>query len=244
MFAVGPTLISDALLGAAFACDLGACHGACCVEGDRGAPLEPEERAELEAALPVVHARLRPEARAVITREGVWEGDDDEGYATTTVGGRECVFVTYRGRVALCALQQAYHEGKLGWEKPLSCHLYPIRIERYGDGPEAVDVLNYERIELCSPAEKHGRKTRAALAHTLARPLTRRYGPDWYARFLATWRERRADLGYADDLDAGDGPAFPLPVVDRAPRGADFGAPGRTPVLADVPVVDSLAAKE
>lgn len=227
MFAVGPVLVSDALLDAAFACDLGACRGACCVDGERGAPLEPEERAELEAALAVVGPGLLPEARATIAREGVWEGDARRGYATTTVAGRACVFVVYDRGVATCAVQRAYHAGKLGWEKPVSCHLYPIRVERYGDGPDAVDVLNYETIDLCAPARSHGRRTRAALAHVLARPLTRRYGPEWYARFLAAWRARRADLGIEDRLDspggareaegAGLDPAFALPVLDAAP---------------------------
>ena len=195
MFAVDHVLISDAFLDAPFACDLGRCRGACCVHGDRGAPLEPEERAELEAALPVVRARLRPEALRVIAGEGVWEGDDAEGYATTTVAGRECVFVVYDGRVAKCALQEAYHAGRLAFEKPISCHLYPIRIERYGEGPEAVEVLNYEENELCRPAVACGLRGGVQAAEFLRPPLTRRYGADWYARFLDAWRARRATLG-------------------------------------------------
>lgn len=222
MFAVDHVLVSDALLDAAFACDLGACRGACCVEGERGAPLAPEERADLDAALPVVRAQLRPEALAVIDRNGVWEGDERRGYATTTVGGRECVFVAYEGGppgrgVAVCTLQRAHAAGRLAFEKPISCHLYPIRVEAYGDGPDRVEVLNYEQIDLCAPGRRHGARTDAALAHVLARPLTRAYGADWYARFLAAWRQRRADLGVDDDLDAVPEVAFALPVLDAAP---------------------------
>ncbi|MFN3596959.1 MAG: DUF3109 family protein [Rubricoccaceae bacterium] len=191
MFAVDHVLVTDALLDAPFACHLGACLGGCCVHGDRGAPLEPEERAALEAALPAVEAHLRPEARAVIAREGVWEEDAAGTYATTTVRGRECVFVVYVHGVAKCALQQAYHEGRIGFEKPISCHLFPVRVERYGEGEGAVEVLNYERIELCRPAVRHGRRTGMQLAAFLERPLTRLYGEAWYARFRAALDDRR-----------------------------------------------------
>lgn len=194
MFAVDHVLVSDALLDAPFACHLGSCLGGCCVHGDRGAPLEADERAELEAALPVVRHRLRPEALREIDARGVWEGDEREGFATTTVDDRECVFVVYDRSVAKCALQNAYWEGKLTWEKPLSCHLYPIRVERYGDGPEGVEVLNYEQIDLCRPGIPHGRRTGTQLADFLERPLTRRYGVDWFARFRTALDERREAL--------------------------------------------------
>lgn len=194
MFAVDHVLVSDALLDAPFACNLGACLGACCVHGDRGAPLEPSERAELEHALPVVERTLRPEALAVIAREGVWEEDAAGTYATTTVAGRECVFVVYDRGVAKCALQKAYYEGKLAFEKPISCHLFPIRVERYGAGPDALDVLNYEQIGLCRPAIPHGARTGTQLADFLTTPLTRLYGAAWVEKFHATLAERRRVL--------------------------------------------------
>ncbi len=201
MFAVAHVLISDAVLDAPFACHLSKCLGGCCVDGERGAPLEPDERAELDAALPVVAQSLRPEALRTIAREGVWEGDRRAGYATTTVGGRECVFVVYDGSpgraVAKCALQKAHREGRLAFEKPISCHLYPLRVERYGDGPDAVEVLNVERIPLCRPAVPHGARLGVQLADFLERPLTRKYGAAWYARFRRAWIERRAALAPA-----------------------------------------------
>jgi hypothetical protein len=217
MFAVDHVLVSDALLDAPFACNLGACRGACCVHGDRGAPLDPDERADLEAALPVVEHRLRPEARAEIARRGVWEGDDREGYATTTVRDRECVFVVYEGprRVAKCALQQAFWDGKIGFEKPVSCHLFPVRVETYGEGEEAVDVLNVERVDLCAPAIPHGRRTGVQLAAFLERPLARKYGAAWAERFREALRQRR--------LDVGVGPQ------DGAPADADGGRPKPVP---------------
>lgn len=199
MFAVDHVLVSDDLLDAPFACQLGGCLGGCCVHGDRGAPLTEAERAELDAALPVVRDRLRPEALHEIARTGTWEGNERDGYFTSTVRGRECVFVVFERGVAKCALQHAYWEGRLGWEKPLSCHLYPIRVESYGEGDEAVDVLNYEQIDLCRPAVPHGRRTATQLADFLERPLTRAYGPDWFARFRAALDERREALGLAVD---------------------------------------------
>ncbi len=208
MFAVDHVLVSDALLDAPFACHLGSCLGACCVHGDRGAPVEPDERAALDAALPIVQDRLRPEARREIAKRGTWEGTDRDGYHTTTVRGRECVFVVYDrfgGReVAKCALQEAFWEGKVGVEKPISCHLYPIRVERYGEGADAVEVLNYERIDLCAPAVPHGERTGTQLADFLDRPLTRKYGADWVARFHETLRQRRLDVGIGPQDEPAD----------------------------------------
>ena len=210
MFAVDHVLVSDALLDAPFACHLGSCFGACCVHGDRGAPLEPDERQALDDALPVVRPMLRPEALAEIDRNGTWEGDERGGYHTTTVKGRECVFVTYgggRGAVAKCALQLAFWDGKIGFEKPVSCHLYPVRIETFGEGEEAVDVVNYERIDLCAPAVPHGERTGVQLADFLERPLERKYGRPWVDAFRQSLRQRRADLGIGPaDSSHLDGP--------------------------------------
>ena len=198
MFAVDHVLVSDALLDAPFACHLGGCLGACCVHGDRGAPLDDDERQPLDDALAVVERRLRPEARAEIQKRGAWEGRPGR-YHTTTVRGRECVFVTYDGPVAKCAIQQAFWEGKVGFEKPVSCHLYPVRVETFGEGADAVDVLNYERIDLCDPARPHGRRTGVQLADFLDRPLTRKYGAEWVQKFHDTLRQRREDVGIGPD---------------------------------------------
>lgn len=194
MFSVDHVLVSDALLDAPFACNLGACLGGCCVVGDSGAPLDPDERADVEHALEVVRDRLRPDALAAIDRHGPWTGTDRGGYAVTTVNDAECVFVVYEKGVAKCAIQQAFWRGQLGFEKPLSCHLYPIRVETYGDGEDAVEVLNYETIELCRPAIPHGRRTGTQLADFLAHPLARRYGNEWVARFREALDDRRKTL--------------------------------------------------
>lgn len=195
MFAVADILISDAVLDAPFACNLGACRGACCVQGASGAPLEPAERAELERLLPRVRKMLRPEALAVIEEEGVWEEDEPGHFATTCVEGRECIFVVYEGSVAKCAIEKAYRAGRIDFPKPISCHLFPIRVAQVGE----FEVLNYEQIDPCNPARTCGLKHGIQLADFLREPLTRRYGADWYAAFRQTWQERREVLHVGTD---------------------------------------------
>lgn len=190
MFVVGNVLISDELLDAPFACNLGACQGGCCVQGDAGAPLEPDERERLEAVLPRVRKYLRPEALEVIDARGVWEEVAPDQYATTCVDGAECVFVTYEGPVAKCAIQKAFREGRVDFEKPISCHLFPVRVQRYGE----LETLNYEQIALCDPARKQGRRQHVQLADFLRAPLVRKYGEAWYEEFRQACEARRAVL--------------------------------------------------
>lgn len=189
MFAVGDILISDEVLDAPFACHLSACHGGCCVQGDAGAPLESDERADLERVLPQIRASLRPEALAVIDERGVWE-ETDGTYATTCVDDAECVFVVYDGPVALCGIQRAYQQGRIEFEKPISCHLFPLRAEQYG----TLDVLNYEQVEVCDPGRAHGCRQGMQLVDFLHRPLVRKYGEAWYDAFRAAWVTRRQEL--------------------------------------------------
>lgn len=186
MFVVEDTLISDDLLDAPFACNLGACHGACCVQGESGAPLAADERATLEAVLPRVRKYLRPEALAVIDQRGVWEEVEPGDYATTCVEGAECVFVTYEGPVAKCAVHKAYLAGRIDFPKPLSCHLFPVRAERIGD----YEVLNYEQVSLCDAARAFGRRRKVQLIDTLREALIRKFGASWYAAFREACDER------------------------------------------------------
>jgi len=190
MFVVDNILISDDVVDAPFACNLGACHGACCVRGDSGAPLDPDEREELEAVLPVVERRLRPEAREVIGERGVWEEITPGEFATTCVGTSECVFVVYDGPVAKCAIEQAYHAGKTTFRKPISCHLYPIRVESLGE----FDGLNYERIELCESGVRRGKRENVQLSDFLSEALSRKYGSKWVEKLKETLIERRSVL--------------------------------------------------
>jgi len=191
MFVVDDVLISDDVVQAAFSCNLTACRGACCVQGASGAPLETSELAKVDSVLDAVRGRLRPEALDVIDQEGVWEEIAPGHYATTCVGDAECVFVRYDGPVAKCAIQEAYHEGKVDFEKPISCHLYPIRVQRLGE----FEALNYEQIDICAPGRVNGKDMGIGLAEMLQGPLTRKYGQDWYAQFLLMVKERRSVIG-------------------------------------------------
>lgn len=190
MFAVDDVLVADDLVNAPFCCNLGACHGACCVHGDSGAPLESEERAVLEEILPVVRKYLRQEAIDVIEHEGVWSEVGKEEFATTCVDGAECVFVTYDGPVAKCAIQMAHEEGRIDFPKPISCHLFPVRVEKLGEH----DALNYERVFLCTSAVRKGRRDGVMLHDFLRTPLTRKYGQAWYERFRDACEARERDL--------------------------------------------------
>jgi len=190
MFAVDHILVSDELLDAPFCCNLNACLGGCCVQGDAGAPLEPEERTLLEDILPKVKKYLRPEALQIIEREGVWEEVGEGQYATTCVHGAECVFVMYEGDVAKCAIQRAHQDGVVNFPKPISCHLFPVRIENHGE----MDVLNYEQVGLCNPAVKMGRRQGVQLADFLRAALVRKYGESWYSKFSEARETRRVAL--------------------------------------------------
>lgn len=190
MFAVDDVLVSDDLLNAPFSCHLSACRGACCVQGESGAPLVSDERDVLEDLLPVVRKYLRPEAVEVIEKKGVWEQVGREEFATTCVGGAECVFVSYDGPVAQCAIQLAYQDGQTNFPKPISCHLFPVRVEKLGEH----DALNYERVALCKSAVRKGRRESTELIDFLKAPLTRKYGAAWYDRFREACEDRRRAL--------------------------------------------------
>lgn len=193
MFAVDHVLVSDAVLDAPFACNLGACLGGCCVHGDSGAPLEAHERAAVKQAAEVLWHDLRPEARDVIRRQGAWTREGKREYATSCVNGAECVFVVYDGPVAKCAIQRAHQRGQIDFPKPISCHLFPIRVETWGD----TTVLNYEQVDLCRPAVRHGRRTGVNLIEFLQEPLTRRFGAAFFARLRAASAARAAERAAA-----------------------------------------------
>lgn len=189
MFKVEEILVSDDVLEAPFLCNLGACKGGCCVQGESGAPLEEDELPLLEEVYPVVKKYLRPEALAVIEKDGLWEKEGRNSYGTTCVDDAECVFVTYEGEVAKCAIHIAYQKGEVDFPKPISCHLFPIRVTRTG----TYEALNYERVDICSPAVKKGRKKNMMLPNFLEEPLVRKYGKTWYRKFLKACNEQVAN---------------------------------------------------
>ena len=191
MFAVGDILVSDDVVDAPFRCDLAACRGGCCVQGDSGAPLEHEECDWIDSILPAVSPLLSESSRRVIDEDGGWERARDGRFVTTCVDGAECVFVVFESGIAKCGIQKAWFEGRVDRPKPLSCHLYPIRVSSNGDS----EVLNYERIDLCDPARECGRREGIDVAHFLREPLVRKYGESWYEDFCEAVDDRSRHRG-------------------------------------------------
>ena len=196
MVEIQGTLVSLDIFSEQFCCDLTRCHGLCCVEGDAGAPVGMDEVAELETASEVVMDELSPKAQKVIEENGVVYPDRDGELVTSIVNNKDCVFVRYsnistdggrtRGpRCALCAINSAYREGRLRWQKPISCALYPIRISTVGGVP----ALNYHRWDICRPAVELGRKLQLPLYRFLKEPLIRRFGEAWWNECDLTYRE-------------------------------------------------------
>lgn len=177
MIEVQNTLVHEDILGENFVCNLEKCKGACCVEGDSGAPLNKPELKILEEIYPLVKPYMTPEGIATVEEYGTWVEDLDGDLTTPCVGGnKECAYVMWENGISKCAIEKAYLEGKINWKKPISCHLYPIRITAY---PE-FDILNYDRWHICSPACSFGNSLKVPVYKFLKEPLVRKYGEDWY----------------------------------------------------------------
>ena len=153
MIAIKNTIVSEELLEKKFVCDLTRCKGACCVEGESGAPLEKEELEEMEKVYPIVRDMLPEKGRKAIEEQGLYLIDSDGDWVTPLVGeNQECAYTIFEEGIAKCSIEKAYHEGKTYFRKPVSCHLYPVRITKY----KTYDAVNYEYWKLCAPACKLG----------------------------------------------------------------------------------------
>lgn len=177
MVQIDDTIISLDVFDAKFICDLDKCKGECCIEGESGAPLEDDEVAKLEAVLPIVWDDLSEEAKAVIDAQGVAYEDMDGDMVTSIVNGKDCVFTCYDASgMCKCAIEKAYREGKIDFYKPISCHLYPIRLEKYRE----FTAVNYHRWSVCKAAEILGQKEGLPVYRFLKEPLIRKFGSEWY----------------------------------------------------------------
>ncbi len=177
MIQIDDVVVSLDIFCEKFVCDLGSCKGICCVEGDAGAPVELDEVAELEAILPMVWDDLSAEARSVIERQGVVYTDCDGDLVTSIVDNKNCVFTCYDEKgCCCCAIERAYRTGKTSFYKPISCHLYPIRIGQYG----AYSAVSYHRWDVCKAAVLLGQKLDVPVYRFLKEPLIRKFGAAWY----------------------------------------------------------------
>ena len=179
MIQIDETLISDELLERKFVCDLSACKGACCVEGESGAPLELSEVSILEDELDNIKPFLREEGLKAISKHGVFTIDADGDYVTTLVGGKECAFATFDDKgIAKCGIEQAHKAGATHFKKPISCHLYPVRLSQFKD----FVGVNYHDWPICKPACACGEELQVPVYVFLKEALTRRFGAEWYEK--------------------------------------------------------------
>ena len=182
MIQVQDKIISLDIFEKHFVCDLNACKGACCVEGDSGAPLVEEEEKILNEIYEKVKPYMKKEGINEIENQGVAVYDSEGDLTTTLVNGKECAFVVKKNGINLCSIEKAFLEGKTDFKKPISCHLFPIRIKEYRD----FDAINYEEIKICKPACECGSKLEIPVYAFLKEPLIRKYGETWYEELLKT----------------------------------------------------------
>lgn len=187
MIKIGEVLVSDDVVEKEFVCNLDKCKGACCVEGDFGAPLDADELPILEEIYPIVKPYLTQDAIRVIEKLGTHTTDDDGDLCTPVIDGRECVYAIYDKKGILkCGIEQAYLDGKISWKKPISCHLYPIRITT----KKNFEALNYNKWHICSPACVLGKELQVPVYKFLKAPLIRKYGEQWYGALEQAVEER------------------------------------------------------
>lgn len=189
MFQIGKTIVSEELIAKDFVCNLTACKGGCCVEGDAGAPLEEEELPILEAVLEQVKPYLRKEGIREIEEQGAYIKGIDGEWETPLVDGKECAYVTFDAKgTALCAIEQAYRDGVISWKKPVSCHLYPVRVKAYS----AFAAVNYHQWQLCDPACSLGAELQVPVYQFVKEALIRKFGEKWYAELEEVARNLKA----------------------------------------------------
>lgn len=186
IFEIGDVLVSSDIFTERFCCDLDACKGECCVEGDAGAPVTLSEVAAIEDSLDSVWGDLTASAQSIIDRQGVAYTDQDGDLVTSIVNGKDCVFTYHEGGCCFCTLEKAYRNGHSTFCKPISCALYPIREFQMSNGRIG---LNYHRWAVCASAVRKGIEVDLPLYRFLKAPLIRRFGEEWYEELLCVANE-------------------------------------------------------
>ena len=177
MIEVGGHLVSEELIKENFICHLEKCKGACCIEGDAGAPLDQAEVEILKEIYPIVKPYMTAKGIETVEMVGTSVKDLDDDLTTPCVdGNKECAYVIWENGITKCAIEKAYEDGKIDWQKPISCHLYPIRLTQY----PAFDILHYDRWSICSSACSFGNEHNVKVYEFLKTPLIRKYGAAWY----------------------------------------------------------------
>jgi len=179
MIVIDNIIVSDEFRDGRFCCNLKKCLGVCCIEGDAGAPLEEDEISILEDNLEAIEPYMREEGIQVIGKNGVFDYDEFGDYVTPLIKDKDCAFVYYdENNIAGCAIEKAYDEGKIDFQKPVSCHLYPVRITK----KKNFEAVNYHKWFICEPARTLGKEKGVYLYKFLETPLIRKYGEKWYKK--------------------------------------------------------------
>ncbi|MFY0602314.1 MAG: DUF3109 family protein [Flavobacteriaceae bacterium] len=177
MFQLGKTIVSEDLIEKDFVCNLSACKGACCVEGEAGAPLTNEETTILEEVYPKVKHLLRKEGVTAIEEQGAWIKSDFNELETPLVNHQECAYVIFdKKNTALCGIEEAYNKGIIDWKKPISCHLYPVRVKEYSE----FSAVNYNKWDICDDACSLGKELQVPVFKFVKEALIRKFGKAWY----------------------------------------------------------------
>ena len=177
MFQLGKTIVSEAILDNDFACNLSACKGACCVDGDAGAPLEESELEILKEIYPKIKSYLTEKGIEAIEDQGVYTTNEDGEFETPLVDGADCAYVVYdENKTALCGIEEAYSQGDIAWKKPISCHLYPIRVKDYSE----FSAINYHKWQICDSACELGKSLEFPIYKFVREALIRKFGADSY----------------------------------------------------------------
>lgn len=178
MFQLGKTLVSEDLFEKDFVCNLSACKGACCINGDAGAPLEKRELKILEDIYPIVKTYLRKKGKYAIEKHGLYTTNDQGEHETTLIDNADCAFVIFDEKnTALCAIEEAYNQGEITFKKPVSCHLYPIRIRDYSE----FSAVNYDHWQICDDACTLGKELQVPVYKFVKQALIRKFGETWYS---------------------------------------------------------------
>jgi hypothetical protein len=186
MFQVGKTIISEEIFEEEFVCNLNACKGICCVEGDSGAPLLEEEKTILDQIYKEVKPYLTEAGIKAIETQGKYVIDKQGDLTTPLINDKECAFVTQNeDGTYLCGIEKAYLDKKIDWQKPISCHLYPVRVKDFVE----FQAVNYDEWNICSDACALGKQLQVPLYKFLKEPLIRKFGADWYSEVEIIARE-------------------------------------------------------
>jgi hypothetical protein len=186
-------VVSTQIFEKQFVCDLTACKGACCIEGDAGAPIEDDEIAILEKDLEAIKPFMRPEGIAEVEKSGVFYIDEDNSKVTTLVNEKECAFVSFDEHgITKCAIEHAHKAGKTDFKKPISCHLYPIRVKQFAD----FTALNYNHWNICAPACACGESLNVPVYRFLKEPIERAFGKSFFEELCIVDEEMRKSQDY------------------------------------------------